>query len=66
MTEKMNPRTQRVRDALMNATIELVSQRPVSDISLTEIAELARVSRPTVYKQFNDTPTLVAATAECS
>lgn len=60
----VNPRTRRVRDALMEAAIELVSERPVSELSLTEIAERAGVSRPTVYKQFNDTPSLVAAAAE--
>lgn len=63
-TEGLNPRTQRVRDALMAAALDLVSERPVSEISLTEIAEKAQVSRPTVYKQFTDTPSLVAATAE--
>ena len=61
--QKINPRTQRARDALMDATHKLVSERPVSDISLTEIAEMAGVSRPTVYNLFKDTPTLVAATA---
>lgn len=61
--QKINPRTQRARNALMDATHKLVSERPVSDISLTEIAEMAGVSRPTVYNLFRDTPTLVAATA---
>lgn len=64
MAEKMNPRTQRAREAIMDATHRLVSKRPVADISLTEIAEEAGVSRPTIYNQFKDTPTLVAATAE--
>ncbi len=64
MAEKMNPRTQRAREAIMDATRRLVSKRPVADISLTEIAEEAGVSRPTIYNQFKDTPTLVAATAE--
>lgn len=64
MAEKMNPRTQRVREALMDATRKLVSERPVAEISLTEIAEVARVSRPTIYNQFKDTPMLVAVTSE--
>ncbi len=63
MTQKINPRTQRARIALMDATRKLVSERPVSDISLTEIAEVAGVSRPTVYNLFKDTATLVAETA---
>lgn len=63
MSEQLNPRTARVRESLVSAAWELVSQRPVADISLTEIAELAQVSRPTVYKQFNDTASLVAEAA---
>lgn len=63
VAQKINPRTQRARDALMAATRRLVSERPVSEISLTEIAEAAGVSRPTVYNLFKDTPTLVAETA---
>lgn len=56
----MNPRTRRVREALIQAAFDLVSKAPVADISLTEIAQAAAVSRPTVYKQFNDTASLVA------
>ena len=48
----------------MDATRKLVSERSVADISLTEIAEAAGVSRPTIYNQFKDTPSLVAATSE--
>lgn len=60
---KINPRTQRAQDALKAAAFKLVSKRPVADISLTEIAEEAGVSRPTVYKLFDDVPTLVAQTS---
>lgn len=59
-SSSVNPRTARAREALAAAAFELVSQKPVSQISLTEIAEKAGVSRPTVYKLFSDTPTLVA------
>lgn len=62
MAENINPRTKRARDALMKAAFGLVSERPVAEISLTEVAETAGVSRPTVYKQFNDTASLVAET----
>lgn len=60
MAEEVNPRTKRVRDALIKATRNVVSEKAVGDISLTEIAEAAQVSRPTVYKQFKDTSSLVA------
>ena len=65
-TRRINPRTERARSALMQAAFDLVSQQSVSQISLTEIAEEAGVSRPTVYKQFRDTPTLVAYVTEQS
>ena len=60
MSETVNPRTKRVREALIAATMSIVAERDVNDISLTEIAEAAQVSRPTVYKQFKDTYSLVA------
>lgn len=56
----MNPRTKRVRESLIQAAFDLASKAPVAEISLTEIAQAAGVSRPTVYKQFNDTASLVA------
>ncbi len=62
MEQRLNPRTKRVRDSIMQATRAMVSQRAVDDISLTEIAEAAHVSRPTIYKQFDDVNTLVAET----
>lgn len=62
MPETVNPRTKRVREALIAATMSIVAERDVNDISLTEIAEAAQVSRPTVYKQFKDTYSLVAET----
>lgn len=63
MAEKANPRTVRARNAIMDATRALVSERETDTITLTEIAEAAGVSRPTIYKLFADTTSLVAATA---
>lgn len=62
--KKLNPRTKRVRDALIQATQALVSEKPVAEISITEIATKAQVSRPVVYNQFADTPSLVSAAAQ--
>ena len=56
----MNPRTARARQAISLATLKLVAETPVADITLTQIAETAGVSRPTVYNQFSDTASLVA------
>lgn len=60
MVEALNPRTKRVREALIQAAREAVAEHSVNEISLTQIAESAQVSRPTIYKQFNDTASLVA------
>ncbi|MGI6032213.1 MAG: TetR/AcrR family transcriptional regulator [Coriobacteriales bacterium] len=59
----LNPRTVRVRKALMKAAYKLASEKPVTDFTLTEVAKEADVSRPTLYKHFSDVPTLVAETA---
>lgn len=59
----MNPRTERAREAVISATISLVSEKPVSEISITEIADAAGVSRPVIYNQFGDAPNLVACAA---
>lgn len=61
MVDILDPRTVRARAALTAATRELVSERPVEDLSVTEVAALAGVSRPTVYQHFGDIPSLVAA-----
>lgn len=59
MAERINPRTRRVRDALVNATIELLEEHPASELTVTQVAAKAGVSRPTIYKQFNDIATLI-------
>ncbi|MGI6590474.1 MAG: TetR/AcrR family transcriptional regulator [Eggerthellaceae bacterium] len=59
-----DPRSQRTREALMNAAFSLASEHSVSDISLTQIAKEAGVSRPAVYQQFGDVPSVVMVAAE--
>lgn len=66
MVDKMNPRTERARKAIVEAAFELASARPVDQITLTDIAKAAEVSRPTVYKQFADTANLIAFVTESS
>lgn len=58
-----DPRSQRTRKALMNAAFSLASTQPVADISVTQIAQEAGVSRPAVYQQFGDVPSVVDAAA---
>ena len=54
-----DPRFQRSLDALIDATITLVDQSPVEEISITRIVEQAGVTRPTFYQHFADVSTAV-------
>lgn len=53
----------RSRQALLDATIKLLEEREVSDITVTDIAAEAGVTRPTFYQNFRDLPTAFAAAA---
>lgn len=63
MTGKIDPRAARTRDALIAAALELLATREVVDISITEVVQLAGVSRPSLYQHFGDVPALVSAAA---
>jgi AcrR family transcriptional regulator len=45
---------------VIKATIELLGEYPATEITFRMVAERAGVSRPTVYKFFDDVPSLVA------
>ena len=64
MADGMDPRTARARKAMIDAAMTLVAEKPVSDISITEAAEAAGVTRPTIYQHFGDVPGLAAAATE--
>ncbi|MCI1644536.1 MAG: TetR/AcrR family transcriptional regulator [Bifidobacterium crudilactis] len=53
----------RSRQALLDATIKLIEEREVPDITVTDIAAEAGVTRPTFYQNFQDLPTAFAAAA---
>jgi AcrR family transcriptional regulator len=56
-------RVRRSRSALMRAAVALVAERGTSNVSLSEIAEAADVSRQLVYQQFGDRDSLLLAAA---
>lgn len=60
MVQTLNTRAMRAREALIGAAHELVSQRPVAELTVKEVAEAAGVSRQTFYQHFDDIPALVA------
>jgi AcrR family transcriptional regulator len=56
-------RAQRTRTALMQAAIDLVSARGTVAITMSDIAEAAKVSRKAAYQQFGDRDALLLQTA---
>lgn len=51
--ENSDPRMRRTRKLLQGALFELLKQKPLSKIQIKEITEVAELSRPTFYKQFD-------------
>ncbi len=56
-----DPRLARSREALLDAVATLLEGRDVADISVTELAAAAGMSRPTFYQHFVDVPAAAAA-----
>lgn len=60
----MDARRRAVVDRLATATEALLVQYPVSEVSLTDIINAARVAKATVYKLFSDKQHLLQVLAE--
>lgn len=58
-----DPRFSRSRAALIGAVAELVREKSVEEVSITQIAKTAGVTRPTFYQHFEDVPAAVRAAA---
>ena len=46
---EMDARAQRTRDQLESAILDLATERPLSEITVTDIARAASITRPTFY-----------------
>ncbi|MEU6032652.1 TetR/AcrR family transcriptional regulator [Streptomyces tauricus] len=57
----MDPRTRRSRSALETALRELIAERDLSQISVSDITKLAGVNRSTFYEHYADVHDLAAA-----
>ena len=53
MIENVDTRMRRTRKLLQAALFELLKEKPLAKIQIKEIAEVAELSRPTFYKQFD-------------
>ncbi|MER5427177.1 TetR/AcrR family transcriptional regulator [Streptosporangium roseum] len=56
-------RVRRSRSALLSAAVRVVTERETTEVSVTELAEAADVSRRVLYQHFGDRDTLLAAAA---
>jgi AcrR family transcriptional regulator len=52
--KKESRKTRYTRTAIRDSLIELMKQRPITDITIKEICALADVSRPTFYAHYRD------------
>lgn len=57
----MDPRKQRSQERLYAAALELAAGRPMSELSVTQIADAARVHRSTFYEHADSPQALVEA-----
>ncbi|WP_327431276.1 TetR/AcrR family transcriptional regulator [Streptomyces sp. NBC_01236] len=53
VSERTDPRITRTTGALRQAVVELASQRPVSQITVADLAERAGVTRATFYNRYS-------------
>jgi AcrR family transcriptional regulator len=54
VAQALDRRVRRSRSALMRAAIDLVSERGTANVAVSELAEVADVSRQVLYQQFGD------------
>jgi AcrR family transcriptional regulator len=59
-----DPRVKRTRDALGDALVELMQQKPFDGIRVQDVLDLAGVSRSTFYEHFKDKDDLFESDAE--
>lgn len=65
-TGSADPRAARVRDRLRRAAFELIGERRVERISVSDITQLAGVSRQVFYQHFRDRDDVVAQAVAAS
>lgn len=59
-----DPRAVRTREALVNATIDLLATQRAEDLSVSGIVKAAKVSRQVFYEHFEDRDAVAIAAAE--
>ncbi|AYW47255.1 TetR/AcrR family transcriptional regulator [Tetragenococcus osmophilus] len=54
MENSLDLRIQKTYEALINALLELLTEKTLDKLTVNELCEKARIRRPTFYKHFND------------
>src|SRR4051812_44921158 len=63
-TQKMDARVRRTRDALGDALVELMQQKPFDEVTIQDVLDRAGVGRSTFYVHFKDKDDLFMSDAE--
>ena len=61
---RLNPRTRRVREAILATAIEVLLARGAHEVTASRVAEQADVARTTVYRHWPDQRSLLLATID--
>lgn len=62
--QSLGPKGARTRRRIMQATAELVSQKPFSEVRITEIARAAQIAQPNFYTYFNSIEDVIRELAQ--
>lgn len=63
LQKSADPRSARSREALVEAMTQLLDERELAAITITDLVAQAAVTRPTFYQHFGDLPALARAAA---
>lgn len=61
---RLNPRTRRVRKAILDAAVEVLLTRGSQEVTPSRVAEHADVARTTIYRHWPDQSSLLLATID--
>jgi len=61
---RMNPRTRRVRQVILDAAMQVMVESGADDVTAARVAERADVARTTIYRHWPDQPSLLLATID--
>ncbi|MFW2334204.1 TetR/AcrR family transcriptional regulator [Ilumatobacter sp.] len=62
--DRVNPRTRRVREAVLSVAVEVLVEHGAHEVTAARIAEQADVARTTVYRHWPDQRSLLLATID--